>query len=81
RCNEFKGRRTGAVDPASGEHVPLFNPRKQTWGEHFCWSQDGTQIIGISSIGRATVEALRLNNDLIMAARRRWVAVGWHPPP
>jgi hypothetical protein len=23
---------------------------------------------------------LNLNNEVIVAARRRWVSVGWHPP-
>lgn len=35
RCNEFKGSKTHAIDPATGELVPLFNPRIQIWAEHF----------------------------------------------
>jgi len=60
--------------------VPLFNPRRQRWLDHFSWSDDGTRVVGITPAGRATVMALRLNNAEIVAARRRWVAVGWHPP-
>jgi 5-methylcytosine-specific restriction endonuclease McrA len=30
--------------------------------------------------GRATVEALRLNRELAVLTRRRWVSVGWHSP-
>lgn len=30
RCNEFKGARTDARDPETGQLVPLFNPRMQT---------------------------------------------------
>lgn len=80
RCNEFKGRSTHAVDPVSGAEVLLFNPRRESWAAHFQWSVDGTRIVGVTPIGRATVEVLRLNNDVIVAARRRWVAAGWHPP-
>jgi 5-methylcytosine-specific restriction endonuclease McrA len=29
RCNDFKGDRTDAVDPQTGETAPLFNPRTQ----------------------------------------------------
>ena len=29
RCNEFKGAKTHAVDPATKQLVELFNPRKQ----------------------------------------------------
>jgi hypothetical protein len=80
RCNEFKGNRTSAVDPLTDKVVPLFNPRIQSWGVHFTWGEDGTKIIGLTATGRATVTALRLNNDEIVAARSLWVQVGWHPP-
>jgi hypothetical protein len=30
--------------------------------------------------GRATVDALKLNNPEIVAARVLWVGAGWHPP-
>lgn len=78
--NSYKGTQTHAVDPQTGTEVPLFNPRTQIWSEHFCWSDNGIEIIGVTSIGRATVEALRLNNDFILPARRQWVLAGWHPP-
>lgn len=71
---------TEGDDPLSGEHVPLFNPRFQPWADHFAWSPDGTRVVGLTSVGRATVVALRMNNPVILAARSRWVAVGWHPP-
>jgi hypothetical protein len=80
RCNEFKGNQTHSNDPKSGEEVPLFNPRMQRWDAHFGWREDGTMIEGLTPTGRATVEQLRLNNDFIVKSRRRWVAVGWHPP-
>jgi len=80
RCNQFKGSQTHAKDPRSGESVPLFNPRTQIWQEHFAWSEDGAEIIGRTACGRATVEALNLNRELAVLARRRWVSVGWHPP-
>jgi 5-methylcytosine-specific restriction endonuclease McrA len=28
-CNSYKGTRTAALDPLTGELVPLFNPRRQ----------------------------------------------------
>ena len=80
RCNTFKGSRTHARDPVTGRRVRLFNPRRQQWKRHFAWSMDGTEIIGRTACGRATVHALRLNHEVIVAARRRWVSVGWHPP-
>ena len=79
-CNGYKGTQTSAPDPESGEDVALFNPRQQTWSDHFRWSNDGTLIVGMSAVGRATVGALKLNNEYLVQARARWVAAGWHPP-
>lgn len=79
-CNEAKGVVTEAHDPETRELVPLFNPRRQRWTDHFRWNQAGTYIIGITPIGRATVEALALNCELRILARALWVEAGWHPP-
>jgi HNH endonuclease len=79
-CNDSKSSRIAFEDPASGEVVRLFNPRHQDWHEHFRWSEDGCSIVGLTSRGRATVVALRLNRPAIVVARRAWAAVGWHPP-
>lgn len=80
RCNEFKGAMVDAVDPLTDESVPLYHPRQQDWSAHFEWDATGTQLNGLTAVGRATVVALRINNEVIVAARRRWVSVGWHPP-
>lgn len=79
-CNGHKATQTHGVDPETEERIPLFNPRRQTWREHFTWSADGTHIIGLTACGRATVVVLRLNNEYLANARRRWVMAGWHPP-
>jgi hypothetical protein len=39
-CNRSKATATAAVDPATGEAVPLSNPRTQAWSEHFAWVDD-----------------------------------------
>lgn len=80
RCNEFKGARVSASDPQTGETVPLFNPCTQEWHRHLAWSEDGVRIHGLTAVGRATVEALRLNNEWLMRARRIWISAGLHPP-
>lgn len=80
RCNEFKGKQSHAFDPETGERVPLFNPRLQSWYDHFAWSDDSTHIVGRTPVGRATVAALQLNNPEIVIARRLWASVGWWPP-
>ena len=79
-CNEFKSDQVEEGDPLTGGIVPLFHPRQQNWDNHFVWSEDGTRVEGTTGVGRATVLALQLNHATICAARRRWVASGWHPP-
>jgi hypothetical protein len=64
----------------TGELVTILNPRMQRWEDHFAWSHDGTRIIGQTPTGRATVQALRMNDDLIVKARERWVKGSWWPP-
>lgn len=54
-CNLRKGVQAHAVDPQTGSIARLFNPRTQSWAEHFSWSADGTRISGLTPCGRATV--------------------------
>jgi hypothetical protein len=79
-CNQYKWTQTEDLDSQSGEIVSLFNPRQQQWQKHFTWSPEGTEIIGLTASGRATVRALRLNNGLAVTVRKNWVKAGWHPP-
>ncbi len=78
-CNQYKWTQTEGIDYQTGEQVPLFNPRQQLWEDHFSWSVDGVEIIGMTAIGRATVLALRLNNDLALIVRKNWIRAGWQP--
>jgi hypothetical protein len=79
-CNDSKSDRIAARDPVTGQIVRLFDPRHQVWSEHFRWSTDGDQIVGLTATGRATAVALNLNRAVLLQARRAWGAVGWHPP-
>ncbi len=80
-CNSHKADKQAAIDPESMATVSLFNPRTEGWNEHFEWIEEGTVIRGKTSKGRATVAALNMNHPDIVATRRLWVQVGWHPPP
>jgi HNH endonuclease len=79
-CNGFKHSRTHGQDPGTKQEVALFHPRQQVWFQHFVWSEVGTHIVGLTPCGRATIELLRLNHDLIVTARAIWVSAGYHPP-
>lgn len=80
RCNRFKGAQVEARDAVTGEVHPLFDPRRQRWDEHFRWAFNGERVEGITPLGRATVEALRMNHEHTVAIRRNWILAGWHPP-
>lgn len=79
-CNGHKLTKQFAIDPSTGNSSALFHPRKQQWSEHFKWGSEGTVIIGVTECGRATVEALRMNEPLMIIARSIWVSSGLHPP-
>ena len=53
-----------------GVLTALFNPRTQRWHDHFKWSADGTQVVGLTPCGRATVVALQLNNLVAIKERK-----------
>ena len=79
-CNRFKAAKMMAVDPDSGQLAPLFNPRQQTWTNHFAWNHDFTLVIGLTATGRATVKLLRLNRPGVVNLRRVLILTEEHPP-
>ena len=80
RCNLHKGTRVDFRDPISHTMTPLFNPRRQSWPDHFIWSEDKTRILGLTAVGHATIAALTMNDPLIVMSRSLWVSLGIHPP-
>lgn len=61
RCNRFKGTDLGSFDPLTGQFAFLFNPRTQTWGEHFAF--EGEAIVGLTAVGRTTAKLLQMNTE------------------
>jgi len=59
RCNLFKGPNLAGIDPDSDQMVPLFDPRRQAWQDHFRWN--GPVIVGLTPEGRASVSVMRMN--------------------
>lgn len=80
-CNNFKYNKTSVVDPITLQEVPLFNPRQDSWLEHFTWNQDCTELIGLTPTGRATIAELRLNRENVINLRQVLIIAGKHPPP
>lgn len=76
-CSLRKSAKQTAVDPETKRKAPLFNPRLDTWSEHFEWV--GVRVVGLTATGRATIATLALNRPLILAIRREEIALGRHP--
>jgi HNH endonuclease len=79
-CNNLKYNHTDGIDPITGELAPLYHPQKDNWFEHFTWSQDFSQILGLTPTGRATITRLQLNREDVVNLRQALVLINQHPP-
>jgi hypothetical protein len=78
-CNRYKSDLILVPDPVTQDDVPLFHPQQHDWFEHFAWSEDATQVVGLTPVGRATIAALKMNRPQMIRVRRMWVAMNEHP--
>ncbi len=62
RCNRHKGPNVASVDER-GNAVLLFNPRRQSWNEHFRYDAQSGEITGQTPEATATVRLLSMNSD------------------
>jgi len=77
RCNGHKWAFESGTDPDTGSPAPLFNPRQQSWTEHFRWSETDELVIeGLTPCGRASVERLKMNDPDIVGIRRVLTQLG-----
>ena len=60
RYNLRKGPNLTGIDPQTGEVSRLFHPRRDRWPDHLIF--EGAVITGLTSVGRATVHVLDLND-------------------
>lgn len=74
-CSLRKADRVAAIDPATGESVPLFHPLQQAWADHFRLQSEGT-CVGLTPTGRATVDALQMNATIPRFARACQIMLG-----
>jgi len=79
-CNGHKYTKIQALDPVSRELVSLYNPRTQKWLDNFVWSDDFLQAVGLTAIGRATINALQMNRSEVVNIRKLLLMAGLHPP-
>ena len=76
-CNRHKGSDLASLDAESEAIIRLFHPRRHIWIEHF--SEIEGEIVGLTMIGRVTVQLLQMNGDERVEERRRLIVLGQWP--
>lgn len=72
-CNRAKGTDLGSIDPETNQLMPFFNPRTQTWQDHFTLS--GTTIVPQTAEGRVTALILQFNHPDRVQERAGLIAI------
>jgi HNH endonuclease len=78
-CNGSKSVKIEAFDLVSQTIARFYNPRTDTWSEHFVWNENFTEIIGLTAKGRVTIKILQLNRQRVVNLRRLLILAGEHP--
>lgn len=66
RCNSHKGPNIAGYE--DGRHIPLFNPRNDSWEDHFSWNEG--KLVGKTDVGRVTIDVLAINLPHLVALRK-----------
>jgi hypothetical protein len=59
--------------------VPLFNPRRHRWEEHFSVEEGTGALLGLTPAGRATITRLQMNRSSQVTARLQWMQLNIYP--
>lgn len=78
-CNKHKGSDIASIDPASGDIVRLFHPRRDHWSYHF--QMVGAKIEPLTPEARVTIRLLHLNDPDRMNERKILLSAGLLLPP
>jgi hypothetical protein len=73
-CNARKGPNLSGIDPRTGLLTRLFHPRQDVWSEHFRY--ENAVLLGLTDVGRTTVEVLGINNADRLVTRRLLIEAG-----
>jgi len=76
-CNRYKGTDLGSLDPETDQLTPFFNPRTQSWTDHF--RLEGVTIVPLTPEGRVTVAILQINHPDRIQERQRLIQGGEYP--
>jgi len=78
-CNLRKGTRICGSAIDSSIEISFFHPRENKWVEHFQVDAELGVVVGITDIGKVTVENLVMNSTAQVAARQLWIRLGLFP--
>ncbi|MEH2170569.1 MAG: HNH endonuclease signature motif containing protein [Nostoc sp.] len=76
-CNRHKGSDFATIDQFTEEIVPLFNPRRLVWDEHFYLEK--ARIEGKTQIGQGTAKLLQFNVPNRVISRQVLISQGQYP--
>lgn len=80
-CNQGKNER---VSHQLGRVVQrFFDPRYDRWGDHFTFFHNHLFVVGVTDVGRATVEGLGFNDARLegpLGSRHDAILSGQYPP-
>jgi hypothetical protein len=79
-CNGRKRDRVTATDPKTKVNTRFFNPRMDSWSDHFKWNDDFSEITSLTGIGSATLATLEPNRKGLVNLRKALTLFGVHPP-
>jgi hypothetical protein len=77
-CNTAKGSDLGSIASSTGELVRFFNPRLDSWADHF--RLDGARIEPRTDIGEVTARIFGFNDPDRVRERARLIALGRYVP-
>jgi hypothetical protein len=79
-CNLWKSDAITAIDTETQTQISLFNPRVDVWEDNFIVeSQSPFHLVGVTAVGRATIDRLKMNAPYQLTARAQWLTLGLYP--
>jgi len=74
QCHLPKGPNIASIDFQTGQLMPLFNPRKDVWEEHF--KLEEAVIVPLTPVGRVTARLLMFNEFDRIQLREKLIKTG-----
>ena len=78
-CNLYKADHVTGREEDSVVEIRLFDPRSQSWNEHFAVDAATGTIKGTTAVGRVTVACLQMNRPANRNARLQWIRLEIFP--